>query len=448
MRSLTFLFVTISTIGLSQFSPIWVIPSNFSGFDIKGIDINNTGKVALITDQYNGGPFNDIMTYYSVDYGLTWDSTFFTNQFMIRNNVKVTESGNVYFSTIVNVPSTTNPPGYQMKVVNSLINNSSTWVSIVVDSLNGALKECSLHFLNDSTGMFFYQKGEYLTQDYGQTWQKVYGLNAEHLGVLNDRFILYTYQDILTINPLTNAIDSMQYLPYAEGNVDQSCFKNGVAYRMIFDQDGQQQGYSTSPSNYASLNIDTLPLGNQTVIHFPQRVALLDIEVTESRIHLVLDGRYARSCDGGHTFYDVDAFNGNMNEQVMFIDFVNDTLGFAVTQNLITFEWRLWKTTNGGGTNLAPILTNSFIGGLSVSELQMAPNFAVFPNPTHGQFQIQSDNTIDRVEIYTTIGEQIESRIVEKNEKMIDLSHLESGIYFVRAFSDNSYSDRRLILAK
>jgi hypothetical protein len=294
--------------------------------------------------------------------------------------------------------------------------------------------------------MYFYQKGEFVTHDYGQTWQKIYNKNAECLGILDDRFIFYTYQEAFTYNPSTHQLDSLEYLPYCAGNVDVTAFENGVAFRMMYAQDGQEQGYSTFPSNYASINIDEMPLGNQRAIHFPQRAALIDIEVTDNCIHLVLDGRYTRSCDGGSTFYDVDAFNGNMNEQVMFIDFVNDTLGFLVSKNLITYEWRVWKTTNGGGANLAPVLTNQFYAGMD--ELKGENNVEIYPNPTSDKITIQSESTLNKIELYSVLGDKIQEYLALDKDMEIDMSNYQSGVYFVRVYTENGFSEKKVVLSK
>lgn len=444
MKWLFYFFVLLSFNSLGQFSPIYTIPSDFSGFDVKSFEMNENGRTLLITRPYDGGPITDLMVYTSSDYGQTWDSTFFSNRSMSRYNSCITSGGNYYFSSIVNVPSIVNPPGYMQKIVNRSLDFGNSWQETIVDSVNGGLFENALKFLNDSTGMFFYQKGQYLSTDYGVTWQKVYNKNAEHLGILDDRFIFYTYEDAFTYNPILNQMDSLSYLPYCAGNVDQSFFRDGVSYRMMYASDGQQQGYTSFPSNYAGFNIDTLPLGNQRVIHFPQRAALVDIEVTANCIHLVLDGRYVRSCDGGNTFYDVDAFNGNVNEQVLFADFINDTLGFLISVNLISFEYRLWKTTNGGGPNGAPVLTNTFYA--NTTELTKNLKAEVFPNPSVGNLTVSSEVRIDQLDLYSLDGRKCLEMKPEGKQVELNLSHLAKGTYLLQIKGEGAQVTKKIVI--
>ncbi len=429
MKVLVVLFCCVALSGYAQFTPVYTINSNYSGFQVKSFQVNEGGNMLLITRPYNGGPITDLQVYTSNNFGQMFDSTFFPNRSMTSYNSFVTDGGLYYFSSIVNVPSTTNPPGLQYKKVHRSLDFGASWQEAVVDSLNGSLIENALKFLNDSTGMFSYYNGQYVTTDYGQTWQKVYGKNAEHMGLLDNRFVFYTFEDAFTYNPLTSELDSMEYLPYCAGNVDVSAFHNGVSYRMMYAHDGQQQGYSTTPSNYAGFNIDALPLGDQKVIHFPQRAALIDIEVTDNCIHLVLDGRYARSCDSGNTFYDVDAFNGNMNEEVLLLEFVNDTLGFLISRNLITNAYRLWKTTNGGGSNGAQILTNIFYA--NVEELEKEQQVLVYPNPNSGSFHIQAESIIQNVTLFSADGRVCLEREVNSTELELNATHLAKGSYFV-----------------
>ena len=121
MRILSILFIFISTMGLSQFTPIWTIPSDYSGFVIKGFNSNETGDMMLISRPYDGGPISDLIVYTTSDFGQAWDSTYFANTSMLNDNAKVTESGNFYFASLVSIYSTTNPPGYIKKIVNRVV---------------------------------------------------------------------------------------------------------------------------------------------------------------------------------------------------------------------------------------------------------------------------------------------------------------------------------------
>lgn len=442
MKIVFVLFLFISTMGLSQFSPIWEVNNNFFQFEVRAFDMNDSGEILLISDQYDGGPTSNLMAYSSSDYGQTWDSTLFQNFAMMKDNAVITEGGNRFFTSIQNVYPAVGSP-YQRKVIHSSLDGGISWSEKTLDSIVvGANFSRSIAFLNDSTGMFFYNGGKFLTKDYGYSWQKLNNSGAEHIGVLDDRFIFYWYSSVMTINPYSNQIDSMEYSPFSVGSVRQSSFKNNTVCRGIRSQDGNLYG-SEYNHNFAAVNIDVLPLGNQHVIHFPQRYALVDLKLSENCIHLALDGRYTKSCDGGITFHDFDAFNGNMNEEVFFIDFVNDTLGFLVSKNLITYEWRVWKTTNGGGSNLNQVLTNQSLAGINQMEDDL--HFDVYPNPASEEINIQSEEEIVKVEVCSMDGKVVLVEEIGSTSGKLVISQLSVGTYVLKVFTANAVGVSRIV---
>ncbi len=60
-------------------------------------------------------------------------------------------------------------------------------------------------------------------------------------------------------------------------------------------------------------------------------------------------------------------------------------------------------------------------------------SFAIFPNPTQNTFQIKFNaiNENADIYIYNSIGQIVYSQKTIKNSSIIDVSHLENGIYFV-----------------
>lgn len=55
-------------------------------------------------------------------------------------------------------------------------------------------------------------------------------------------------------------------------------------------------------------------------------------------------------------------------------------------------------------------------------------NFNVYPNPTTNFITIESTQNIKHVSIYTVLGQEV----IKSNEKIIDVSHLENGMYLVK----------------
>ena len=444
MRIWLILLISISTqTVLSQFSPIWSINNNFDWFEVDAFEMNESGQVLLVTNQYNGGQYPNSMIYYSSNYGVSWDSTLMIDRSMMDDNAIVTNSGNMYFSSVQTIFPVGSTPGYQRKVFHSSLDGGATWTEKTIDSLFGSNYSKSLTFINDSVGMFFYQSGKYLTMDYGATWQKIAPVGAEHLGKLDDRFIFYWYQSAKTIDPYSGQIDSFSYAPFCEGNVDLSLYKNGVSYRKMLASDGEEWGIQYF-HNYAAFNIDELPLGDQRVIHFPQVASLRDFDVTESCIHLVLGGRYARSCDGGDTFHYVDVFNTNgyFEEEVYHLEFLNDTVGYVITQNLTNWEWRLWKTTNGGGQNMEQVLTVHSEVGLNENN---GITINIFPNPVTDLLTVEAGAQINSVELFSVLGESLFIKPVNADDTQLDMSNLPSGNYILKLVTETGIQHKKIV---
>ena len=70
-------------------------------------------------------------------------------------------------------------------------------------------------------------------------------------------------------------------------------------------------------------------------------------------------------------------------------------------------------------------------------------NFSVFPNPTNGILNITSKTPINRVEIYSILGKEIIDTTISTNS--IDISNLNSGIYIIKAHSNNELGVKRII---
>ncbi|GIV27735.1 MAG: hypothetical protein KatS3mg027_1549 [Bacteroidia bacterium] len=70
-----------------------------------------------------------------------------------------------------------------------------------------------------------------------------------------------------------------------------------------------------------------------------------------------------------------------------------------------------------------------------------------YPNPTDGELNIFSSSSIERVEIYNTVGEKLfeEERPINNS---INIQHLPNGIYFIKTFSENNIHTQKIILQK
>ena len=87
----------------------------------------------------------------------------------------------------------------------------------------------------------------------------------------------------------------------------------------------------------------------------------------------------------------------------------------------------LWKYTDGLSTGLLEIKT-SF-------------NLTIYPNPANNELNISATNKIAKVEVYNLTG-QLQS---SSNKNKVDVSDLSSGIYFVKAYSEDGVATQKFI---
>ncbi|WP_417291435.1 FG-GAP-like repeat-containing protein [Corallibacter sp.] len=83
---------------------------------------------------------------------------------------------------------------------------------------------------------------------------------------------------------------------------------------------------------------------------------------------------------------------------------------------------------------------------LSVAEKHFSTSLSVYPNPTQDKLQIKNiENENVNVNIYNVLGSKMIHTIANKNESVIDVSSLASGIYFVRLTVEGSTQEFKII---
>ena len=72
-------------------------------------------------------------------------------------------------------------------------------------------------------------------------------------------------------------------------------------------------------------------------------------------------------------------------------------------------------------------------------------NTHIYPNPSNGEFTIDSDLTLESVKIYSLFGKLVYASSATQNTLDIDLSALESGVYLVELQSTGVTLNKRII---
>ena len=68
-----------------------------------------------------------------------------------------------------------------------------------------------------------------------------------------------------------------------------------------------------------------------------------------------------------------------------------------------------------------------------------------YPNPVKDIFEIKSINNINSIEVYTLLGQLVNSISINQKETNLDLSNLKKATYFIKIISDNKTETIRII---
>lgn len=85
---------------------------------------------------------------------------------------------------------------------------------------------------------------------------------------------------------------------------------------------------------------------------------------------------------------------------------------------------------------------------VGINDIAASAQPVVYPNPGKGIFTIQSQNPINEIEIFTVTGSMVFQLKCSDPVRRVNLSHLETGVYFVRMKDEisNSMINQKLII--
>jgi hypothetical protein len=79
---------------------------------------------------------------------------------------------------------------------------------------------------------------------------------------------------------------------------------------------------------------------------------------------------------------------------------------------------------------------------LNVNPFELSNNIYIYPNPTTGIIYVSATLSIDKIEIYNTLGKFIK---VVFNNKNITLENAYAGVYFIKIYSGNTILTKKII---
>ena len=106
----------------------------------------------------------------------------------------------------------------------------------------------------------------------------------------------------------------------------------------------------------------------------------------------------------------------------------------------------LYLDTIQGYLNPRMYLTLGLGTASSINEL-IAQTTEIYPNPANNVLNIVSYTVgIEKINIYNVNGQLVLNKEVNNNQKTLNISSLESGIYIIDILSENTSVKRKLII--
>lgn len=81
---------------------------------------------------------------------------------------------------------------------------------------------------------------------------------------------------------------------------------------------------------------------------------------------------------------------------------------------------------------------------LSIDENELSP-ISVYPNPSSSVVTVSREYNIEKITVYSVVGEKVMERVVDTNEATVDLSNLAPGVYQLVAEGGNIISRSQII---
>ena len=149
-------------------------------------------------------------------------------------------------------------------------------------------------------------------------------------------------------------------------------------------------------------------------------------------------------------------FIGNFDGDLYLYDDVDDNLGVGSTFNLVSTRYSginvegycTATSADLDNDNQLNMIIGQDLGGLfayredqnstaGINEEPANEKWLVYPNPTNGEVFFEANSGIQTVEIYSFNGQLIQSISVQEKSGNVDLSELQTGVYFIVALLEN-----------
>lgn len=162
----------------------------------------------------------------------------------------------------------------------------------------------------------------------------------------------------------------------------------------------------------------------------------------------VLSGTNLSVMGTNEFFWNYDAVTSAQNGSAIIA-------GGASSSSPVTFRFYGWNSEAGTGTfsidNVVFDGSVSIATGLGKLSFDLNSNFSVYPVPSHdGVVYIESKNAaeLSKIEVLDVLGNVILTNSTPESKVKVNLADMPNGNYFVRMYSGNSVSTKKIAVIK
>lgn len=129
---------------------------------------------------------------------------------------------------------------------------------------------------------------------------------------------------------------------------------------------------------------------------------------------------------------------GDSNTEVEFYKVINGEHDWMYLPDFdISYTVKIWEFFNKYNNTEPSTLVNN---------LQVINECSLYPNPVENSFYISSEKFVDTYQIITVAGDVIYTEKIEKNSFEVYVNNLESGIYFVKLYTEKTFIIKKVIV--
>ena len=82
---------------------------------------------------------------------------------------------------------------------------------------------------------------------------------------------------------------------------------------------------------------------------------------------------------------------------------------------------------------------------MGIEDIKEDNLITLYPNPTKNELKISSENIINSIEIFNSLGQRVYQEKINSNTKTIDISSFVNGVYILGAITDNGVIRKKVI---